>query len=194
MRARWFLVFVILVSSPPLSCTSGPDHVSPVIGDLYWPTVGTISQAFDGDGSGHQPGYYYDDRGDLQFWNGLSSLHRGIDITNLAGTPIMAAAAGTVSVKAYDGSADYGNRVLLDHGHGVYTLYAHLTSFSVADGMVVTRGQVLGTMGNTGNATGSHLHFEVKYAPDMDRLTLTRYIPGKLGERVSPSIRIPHYY
>ncbi|MEU1885096.1 M23 family metallopeptidase [Micromonospora rifamycinica] len=87
-------------------------------------------------------------------------LHAGIDFALPAGTPIHAAAAGTV-VKAGDAGDGYGISVFLDHGNGYLTHYAHQGSLKVAVGDRVGVGQVIGYEGSTGDSTGPHLHFEV---------------------------------
>ena len=85
--------------------------------------------------------------------------HRGTDIPAPEGTPILAAHSGTVLVSGWNDS--YGNQVLLDNGAGLSTRYAHMTQTAVAAGKAVTAGQVIGYVGNTGDSTGFHLHFEV---------------------------------
>ncbi|MBR7071192.1 MAG: peptidoglycan DD-metalloendopeptidase family protein [Clostridia bacterium] len=85
--------------------------------------------------------------------------HRGIDICADAGTKIYAVAAGKVVQSGYDGS--YGNCVVIDHGNGYQTRYAHNTLNVVKVGDTVSAGDVIGTVGRTGNATGNHVHFEV---------------------------------
>ncbi len=97
---------------------------------------------------------------------GYHSWHRAIDIADRSKPPIWAAAGGTV-VKASEGSwgGGYGNHVIIDHGNGVQTLYAHLDYLTVANGQSVGQGEVIGRMGNTGRVygvTGIHLHFEVR--------------------------------
>ena len=87
-------------------------------------------------------------------------LHAGIDIAAGHGSPITAARAGTVSSAGWQGG--YGNTVMVSHGGGVVTLYAHLSSISVSPGQSVSQGQRLGGMGCTGSCTGTHLHFEVR--------------------------------
>lgn len=91
---------------------------------------------------------------------GVYKLHTGIDIANSYGTPIYAANPGKVIRASYYGA--YGNTVIVDHGNGYKTLYAHLQSFNVSVGDMVSRGQKLGGMGSTGYSTGPHLHFEVR--------------------------------
>jgi murein DD-endopeptidase MepM/ murein hydrolase activator NlpD len=87
-------------------------------------------------------------------------LHAGIDIAVPAGTPIRAAASGTVVLAAYtDG---YGNYTCIDHGGGVSTCYAHQSSYAVSSGQSVDQGQVIGSSGCTGSCFGDHLHFEVR--------------------------------
>ena len=85
--------------------------------------------------------------------------HRGTDIPAPERTPILAAHSGTVLVSGWNDS--YGNQVLLDNGAGLSTRYAHMTQTAVTAGEAVTAGQVIGYVGNTGDSTGNHLHFEV---------------------------------
>lgn len=87
-------------------------------------------------------------------------MHEGIDISNDRGTPIKAALAGIVSFAGTE--SGYGNIVRIDHGNGVGTRYAHLSAIRVAEGQVLSTGDVVGLMGATGSATGVHLHFEVR--------------------------------
>ncbi|WP_200206470.1 M23 family metallopeptidase [Micromonospora coerulea] len=91
------------------------------------------------------------------------TLHAGIDFAMPAGTPIHAAAAGTV-VKAGDAGDGYGNSVFIDHGNGYLTHYAHQSSLKVTVGEKVSAGEVIGYEGSTGDSTGPHLHFEVHKA------------------------------
>lgn len=86
-------------------------------------------------------------------------LHTGMDIGASYGTPYFAANDGTVVKATYN--AAYGNYVVVDHGGGICTLYAHSSSLAVSVGQAVTRGQTLGYVGSTGYSTGPHLHFEV---------------------------------
>ena len=88
-----------------------------------------------------------------------NSGHRGTDIPAPEGTPILAAHSGTVIISGWNNS--YGNQVLLDNGAGLSTRYAHMTQTAVTAGEAVTPGQVIGYVGNTGDSTGFHLHFEV---------------------------------
>ncbi len=88
------------------------------------------------------------------------SCHPGIDIGVPAGTPIQAAAAGTVSIAGPNDG--YGNYTCLDHGGGVSTCYAHQNTIAVSVGEQVSQGQVIGTVGCTGLCFGDHLHFEVR--------------------------------
>lgn len=88
-----------------------------------------------------------------------NSGHRGTDIPAPEGTPILAAHGGTVIISGWNNS--YGNQVLLDNGAGLSTRYAHMTAAAVSAGETVMAGQVIGYVGNTGDSTGFHLHFEV---------------------------------
>lgn len=91
--------------------------------------------------------------------SGTRKLHKGLDISASSGNPVIAAASGTV-VKSYF-SSSYGNYVVISHGGGVMTAYAHMTRRLVSVGQRVAAGQQVGTVGSTGNSTGPHLHFEV---------------------------------
>jgi murein DD-endopeptidase MepM/ murein hydrolase activator NlpD len=89
------------------------------------------------------------------------AFHDGIDFTAKHGTPIAAAAAGVVTASEYH--PQYGNMVEVDHGNGLSTLYAHCSRRLVKVGDVVMKGAIIGEVGSTGRATGSHLHFEVRH-------------------------------
>ena len=91
---------------------------------------------------------------------GVAHSHTGIDIPASGGTSILAAKSGQVVTSAYHYS--YGNYVVIDHGNGNSTLYAHMRSRAVSEGQMVTQGQVIGYVGTTGSSTGNHLHFEVR--------------------------------
>ena len=88
-------------------------------------------------------------------------FHSGLDLAVPQGTPVRAAAAGTVLSAGWN-AAGYGFCVVLDHGHGLTTLYAHLLETAVAAGDGVAAGRPIGLVGSTGSSTGPHLHFEVR--------------------------------
>ncbi len=89
----------------------------------------------------------------------------GVDLAAPSGSPIYAAAAGTVIVSRVGGwNGGYGNYVVIDHGNGVQTLYSHMNADNVSVGQSVGRGDLIGSVGKTGQATGFHLHFEVRGA------------------------------
>ena len=92
------------------------------------------------------------------FWSG----HMGVDLATVTGGPIYAADGGTV-IYAGAISGGYGIMVMIDHGTGYQTLYAHLSGVAVSCGQGVSQGQLIGYGGSTGNSTGPHLHFEVRY-------------------------------
>lgn len=89
--------------------------------------------------------------------------HPGIDMANRAAPSVAASDAGTVTVAGWPDNYGYGNRVVVDHGNGYQTLYAHLSNIYVSVGQRVSRGQAVGKMGTTGRSTGVHLHFEIRF-------------------------------
>lgn len=115
-------------------------------GTFRWPTSGRITSYFGGRSS---PG-------------GIGSTnHKGIDIAGSYGTPIYAADGGTVTYAGWMGG--YGYLVQIDHGNGYVTYYGHNSSLLVSVGDHVYKGQQIARMGSTGNSTGNHCHFEVRY-------------------------------
>ncbi len=90
---------------------------------------------------------------------GVYKRHTGTDIGASYGAAIVAANSGTVTLAGWN--SGYGNCVIIDHGGGKATLYAHMSSYSVSKGQSVQKGQQIGCVGSTGNSTGPHLHFEV---------------------------------
>ena len=115
-------------------------------GSFRWPTTGRISSRFGGRKS---PG-------------GIGSTnHQGIDIAVPYGTPIYAADGGTVTYAGWMGG--YGYLVQIDHGNGYVTRYGHNSSLTVSVGQKVYKGQQIARAGSTGNSTGNHCHFEVRY-------------------------------
>jgi murein DD-endopeptidase MepM/ murein hydrolase activator NlpD len=93
-------------------------------------------------------------------FTGRIGLHKGLDISNKTGTPIMAAADGVVSFAGLRGL--FGRIVTIDHGHGLVTYYAHLNKTLKNEGERVKKGEIIAEMGSTGRTTGPHLHYEVR--------------------------------
>ncbi|HEV8210132.1 MAG TPA: M23 family metallopeptidase [Vicinamibacterales bacterium] len=92
-------------------------------------------------------------------FSGEPAFHQGLDISTDKGQPVFATADGSVESATYTG--DYGNLVVLRHGFGLSTRYGHMSGFNVKPGETVKRGAVIGFVGSTGRATGSHLHYEI---------------------------------
>ncbi|RME63581.1 MAG: LysM peptidoglycan-binding domain-containing protein [Caldilineae bacterium] len=115
-----------------------PQGASQGSGVFGWPTDGVLTQPF---------------------WSG----HRALDIGAWTGTPILAADSGYVIAARTGWNFGYGNMVMIDHGNGYVTLYGHMNSIFVRQGENVAKGEQIGTVGNTGNSTGPHLHFEIRY-------------------------------
>jgi murein DD-endopeptidase MepM/ murein hydrolase activator NlpD len=111
-----------------------------------WPVMGSVSSPFGG-------------RSDPMS-TGEGEFHKGVDISAPYGTPIHATADGVVEMAGIGNG--YGKEVVLDHGGGVKTAYAHMSGFHVSAGDQVVRGQVIGYVGMTGRSTGAHVHYEVR--------------------------------
>lgn len=91
---------------------------------------------------------------------GVPQFHNGVDMAAPNGSPILAAASGTVVAATYNSSM--GNYIMINHGNGLYTIYMHASALYVSAGQTVTRGQKIGAVGSTGRSTGPHLHFSVR--------------------------------
>jgi murein DD-endopeptidase MepM/ murein hydrolase activator NlpD len=123
----------------PGSPSSGPLDTSPSRYGLVWPVSASITSPFG--------------------WR-WGRMHEGVDLGASYGSPIHAAAGGTVIYAGWLGG--YGNLVVIDHGGGIATAYGHQSHIAVGDGEHVEQGQVIGYVGSTGHSTGPHLHFEVR--------------------------------
>jgi murein DD-endopeptidase MepM/ murein hydrolase activator NlpD len=113
-----------------------PDDATVGSGIFGWPTSGSIT-------------------------NNYYAYHPGLDIGGWIGAPILAADSGHVVAARWDNTG-YGNMIVIDHGNGFQTVYAHLNTSYVDAGTNVAKGQQIAEMGSTGNSTGSHLHFEIR--------------------------------
>lgn len=111
-----------------------------------WPTQGRVTSKF---GYRRSP------------FTRRMEFHSGIDIANSSGTPIIATASGRVVEASY--RRGWGRLIILEHGYGFRTYYAHLRGYAVEVGDTVAKGQLIGYMGNSGASTGTHLHYEVHY-------------------------------
>ena len=128
-----------------LTASFGGDWTELADAPSMWPIEGRIASSF---GEREDP------------INGEGAFHSGVDIDAPYGTPVRATADADVSGASM--GAGYGREVVLDHGHGILTVYGHLSAIAVVPGQHVARGQVIGYVGQTGRATGPHLHYEVR--------------------------------
>jgi murein DD-endopeptidase MepM/ murein hydrolase activator NlpD len=137
----------IIANTPPSSIgpATAPPPGDPSVQGYSWPLVGRLSSGF---GSRVHPIF------------GTRRMHTGLDIGGTAGEPIYAAKAGTVIFAGWRGG--YGNAVVIDHGGGFSTLYAHQSQTGVSVGQEVALGDVVGYVGSTGWSTGPHLHYELR--------------------------------
>jgi murein DD-endopeptidase MepM/ murein hydrolase activator NlpD len=110
-----------------------------------WPVEGRVTSSF---GEREDP------------FNGEGAFHAGIDISAPDGTPVRVTGDGLVT--GMEMGAGYGRQIVVDHGHGIRTVYGHLLSIVALPGQQVTRGQIIGYVGRTGRSTGPHLHYEVR--------------------------------
>lgn len=117
---------------------ASPAFSAPGGGQFIWPTNGILTQYF-------------------------SWYHPGIDIANRSAPGVAASDGGTVVIAGWPDSSGYGNRVVIDHGNGYTSLYAHLSNIYVSAGQTISRGQLIGQMGSTGRSTGTHTHLEIRY-------------------------------
>jgi murein DD-endopeptidase MepM/ murein hydrolase activator NlpD len=122
------------------------DWVNLANAPTLWPVMGRITSSF-----GERTDPFAGDEGEF---------HRGIDIAAPTGTPIHATGDAVVATAGW--GTGFGREVMLDHGHGITTRYAHMASITVVPGESVTRGQVIGYVGVSGHTTGAHLHYEVR--------------------------------
>lgn len=107
----------------------------------------------------------YTKTSDFGWRQSTSSYHKGVDLVGKGSKHIYPVNEGTV-VYVKKISSGYGNHVLINHGNGVWSLYAHLRSVYVKDGQYVNKNTILGVEGSTGNSTGSHLHLEIRQSED----------------------------
>ena len=128
-----------------LSSSFGGDWTEIADAPSLWPLEGRVGSSF---GQREDP------------INGEGAFHSGIDIDAPYGSPVRAAADGEVTGASM--GAGYGRQIVLNHGHDVLTVYGHLSAMAVLPGQHVTRGQVIGYVGQSGRATGPHLHYEVR--------------------------------
>jgi murein DD-endopeptidase MepM/ murein hydrolase activator NlpD len=131
-----------IAAAQSAQATASGDEASTSVsstGQLGWPVAGPVTSGFGSR------------------WG---RMHEGIDIAVGAGTPVHAAAAGTVVYAGW--MSGYGNIVVIDHGNGISTAYAHNSSLAVGQGAAVGKGFVVALSGSTGHSTGPHVHFEVR--------------------------------
>jgi murein DD-endopeptidase MepM/ murein hydrolase activator NlpD len=139
-----------------------------------WPVIGRVTSSF---GEREDP------------LSGEGAFHTGIDIATDFGEPVHAAADGVVEFAAMGNG--YGREIVLDHGHGIQTLYAHLSGFAITPGEHVTRGQTIGYVGQSGRSTGPHLHYEVRIQntpvnPHKYLRTTMQEMAGNIGSSTLP--------
>jgi murein DD-endopeptidase MepM/ murein hydrolase activator NlpD len=133
--------------NPAVASTYGPGHCGSILdgaignGTFVWPTTATYLSGYD-----YNP----------------AANHPGIDIAGDTGNPIYSVDAGVIVYSGWS-NFGYGYLVAIDHGNGWQSLYAHMDAIYVSCGQSVFQGTGIGTVGNTGNSSGSHLHFELLY-------------------------------
>jgi murein DD-endopeptidase MepM/ murein hydrolase activator NlpD len=125
-----------------------------------WPVEGSLESGFGGRRN--------------PFGGSSYENHEGQDIEALLGTPVVAAASGTVTIAGCQNG--YGNVVYIDHGNGLSTRYGHLSHIDATIGQKIARGEVLGHVGSTGRSTGPHLHYEVRI--NNQPVNPRHYLPG----------------
>ena len=135
----------VVIAKSPVSYSSSANLSSTVVSlngiTLSRPVSGTVSSRFGVRGG---------------------ATHKGLDIAAPKGTPIYAAASGTVITSAYGWNGGYGNYVVINHGNGINTAYGHCSSLVAKVGQTVNAGDLIAYVGNTGDSYGNHLHFEIR--------------------------------
>ncbi|MGC1219518.1 MAG: peptidoglycan DD-metalloendopeptidase family protein [Phormidesmis sp.] len=148
------------VVSPDMPILPGADEFLPEAPEYFngyvWPTQGTVTSGFG--------------------WR-WGRMHRGVDVAGPVGTPVVAAATGTVEQAGWN-SGGYGNLVDIRHPDGSMTRYAHNSRLNVSAGQAVRQGQQIAEMGSTGYSTGPHLHFEV-HVSGQGAVNPVAYLPGR---------------
>jgi murein DD-endopeptidase MepM/ murein hydrolase activator NlpD len=144
MRSYLAKVVAVVAIGGALACTTGRRAAVHTAVPHGWPVARKLAVITSNFGA---------DRG--------RSRHTGIDLSAPAGTHVVATAEGVVSTAERWG--DFGRVVVIDHGDGWQTRYAHLKRIKVKKGSRVLRGEVVGTVGKSGNATGNHLHYEIRH-------------------------------
>jgi murein DD-endopeptidase MepM/ murein hydrolase activator NlpD len=137
-----------------------------------WPVQGIVTSSFGAR---------------LDPFKGEGAFHTGIDIATNVGDAVRAPADGTV-LKAGLGTG-YGREVVVDHGHGIETLYAHLSGFAVIAGQDVHKGDILGYVGSSGHSTGPHLHYEVRIHDTP--VNPSKYLPGAPARQLASTPSTP---
>ena len=137
-----------------------------------WPVEGRVTSSF---GEREDP------------FNGEGAFHAGLDISAPTGTIVRATGDGMVDSAAVMNG--YGREVVLDHGHGVHTVYGHLSGMIVMAGQHVSRGQVIGYVGQTGRSTGPHLHYEVRI--NNVPVNPHKYLRSTFAEMTADNLPIP---
>lgn len=128
-----------------LTPSNGDSWLNMADAPALWPVAGPITSSF---GERSDP------------FSGEGAFHKGLDISASYGQPVRATADGVVLTAAMGNG--YGREILIDHGHGIETLYGHLSGFAVTSGEQVRIGQIIGYVGTSGRSTGPHLHYEVR--------------------------------
>lgn len=161
----------VATRTAPGGGAGAPSETAAILGRMIWPLamdgVEIMSSRY---GPRTRPG------------DGATRFHRGLDLRAEPGTPVHAVADARVARSGRGGA--YGNHVVLDHGEGLESLYAHHSRNLVREGGQVRRGQVIGLVGRTGNATGDHLHFELRWrGGTVDPWTVLPALDGDRGRR-----------
>ncbi|MCI0356831.1 MAG: M23 family metallopeptidase [Acidobacteria bacterium] len=155
-------------AAPAMSNASMADWMQLAQAPHLWPVEGRVTSSF---------GVRIDP------FNGEGAYHSGVDIDSCFGCPVIAPAAGIVIYA--DQMGGYGRMIVLDHGNGITTRFGHLSAFTVRPGQFVRRGERFGYVGQSGRATGSHVHYEVRVhdAP----VNPYKYLRATIAQSVGPA-------